>query len=70
VTFSGAFAARRGQRVLYITERAVFDLVDGRIRLVEVAPGIDVGRDVLGHMEFRPLVADPLPTMDDTLFGG
>jgi propionate CoA-transferase len=70
VTFSAAFATRRGQKVLYVTERAVFALVEGRLQMVEVAPGIDVGRDVLAHMDFRPLIADPLPTMDAELFGG
>ncbi len=66
-TFSGAIARERGQEVLYVTERCVFRLVDGGLELVEVAPGIDVDRDVLAHMGFAPLVRDPRP-MDARLF--
>ena len=57
-----SFAATRsraiGQRVLYVTERAVFALTDAGLELIEVAPGIDVERDVLGQMEFRPAVGE------------
>ncbi len=67
-TFSGREALRRGQPVLYVTERAVFGLHDDGIELLEVAPGLDLERDVLAHMDFRPVIArDPLP-MDHALF--
>lgn len=56
VTFSGAQARLRRQRVLYVTERASFELAPEGLRLVDVAPGIDVQRDVLDQMDFRPLV--------------
>lgn len=59
VTFSGPRAAARGQRVLVVTERAVFRLVDGGLELVEVAPGIDIDRDILSHMDFVPLIGSP-----------
>ncbi|HEY6634574.1 MAG TPA: CoA-transferase [Acidimicrobiia bacterium] len=68
VSFSGAMANRRGQRVRYITERAVFELGEGRVTLIEVAEGIDPGQDVIAHMGFEPEVADDLATMDPRVF--
>jgi acyl CoA:acetate/3-ketoacid CoA transferase len=60
ITFSGAEAVKRGQAVLYVTERAVFRLTPQGMALVEVAPGVDVRRDVLERMDFQPqLPADP-----------
>ena len=60
ITFSGEQARIAGQEVLYVTERAVFHLEPAGVRLIEVAPGIDVERDVLARMAFRPLVDDAL----------
>ena len=68
VTFSAADALAAGHAVHYVTERAVFRLTDGGLLLTEVAPGIDVERDVFGHMGFVPLVADDLAEMDPRLF--
>jgi propionate CoA-transferase len=67
VTFSGARAARLGNPVLYVTERCVFTLEKGGLRLSEVAPGIDVERDILANMDFRPLIDRPR-TMDAAIF--
>ncbi len=60
ITFSGEQARIAGQEVLYVTERAVFRLEPDGVRLIEVAPGIDVERDVLARMTFRPLVDEAL----------
>ncbi|HET9977677.1 MAG TPA: CoA-transferase [Burkholderiaceae bacterium] len=67
VTFSGARGAQAGKTVLYVTERCVFRLGPRGLVLTEVAPGIDVERDVLARMPFRPEVQGPA-TMDPTLF--
>ena len=68
ITFSGPFAASRGQTVLYITERAVFRLIDGVVTLIEIAPGVDLQRDVLDQMDFVPAVSDDLTTMPVGVF--
>lgn len=67
VTFSGSLAGETGQPVLYVTERCVLHRTAEGVELVEVAPGIDIGRDILAHMGFRPIVRDPKP-MDARLF--
>ncbi len=59
ITFSGAEALRRGQEVVYVTERAVFRLTSDGVALTEVAPGIDVRTDILDRMDFTPIVGDP-----------
>lgn len=68
VTYSGELGAEKGQNVLYITERAVFRLTEAGLLLTEIAPGIDLQRDVLDQMEFQPEVDPNLRTMDEALF--
>jgi propionate CoA-transferase len=68
VTFSGPFAASRAQPVLYVTERCVFDLTAAGLELREVAPGIDIERDILAQMEFKPIVPEEPEVMDTRIF--
>ncbi len=68
-TFSGGEAHRRGQPVLYITERCVFRLGEGGLELTEVAPGVDIERDVLARMDFKPLIPRDPVVMDAAIFG-
>jgi propionate CoA-transferase len=67
-TFSGAMAASRGQPVMYVTERCVFELSDAGLVLTEVAPGIDIERDILAQMDFAPIVDTPPKAMDARIF--
>lgn len=68
ITFSAAYASETGQKVLYVTERAVFELLNGKLTLIEIAPGVDLQKDVLGQMEFEVAIADDLKLMDERLF--
>jgi propionate CoA-transferase len=68
VSFNGELARERGQQVRYITDRAVFALESDGLVLTEVAPGIDVQRDVLDQMRFRPRVAEQLKTIDQRVY--
>ncbi len=68
ITFSARYALEQRQEVLYVTEAAVFRLAEGGIVLEEVAPGIDLERDLYPQMGFRPRLAQPLRTMPAELF--
>lgn len=68
VTFSGEYAQEVGQPVLYITERAVFELRKDGLHLIEIAPGIDLEKDILAHMDFTPKMDTPPKLMDARIF--
>jgi propionate CoA-transferase len=67
-TYSGPYALERGQTTVFVTERAVFHNTAHGLELVEIAPGIDLQRDILDQMAFRPRIASDLRTMDERLF--
>ncbi len=67
-TFSGQYARERGQPVLYITERCVFSLSPDGLELIEIAPGIDVQRDIVSQMGFTPVIKAPPRLMDERIF--
>jgi len=67
-TFAGAYAAKRGQPVLYVTERCVFELTPEGLALVEIAPGVDLERDILALMDFRPIIRRDPALMDRRIF--
>src|SRR5215831_6157370 len=66
-TFSGTYAAEAGQPVFYVTERCVFRRTSAGMELSEIAPGIDIEKDILRHMSFKPIVNDPA-TMNPLIF--
>lgn len=67
ITFNGDDAAQRRQTVVFVTERAVFNLTEEGLELIEIAPGVDLERDVLAHMSFRPIMNN-VRTMDPKIF--
>jgi propionate CoA-transferase len=68
ISFSGELARRTGQKVHFITERAVFEFRPEGPVLVEIAPGIDLQRDILDQMQFTPIIAQDLKVTDASLY--
>ncbi|HBC91488.1 MAG TPA: acyl CoA:acetate/3-ketoacid CoA transferase [Pelotomaculum sp.] len=68
VTFSGKNSVKNGQKAVYVTERAVFTLEEGQVTLIEVAPGLDLEKDVIAAMDFRPRISPNLKEMPKELF--
>jgi len=67
ITFSGQLAAETKQPILYVTERCVFSISQQGVELIEVAPGVDIDRDILAHMDFKPIM-DNVCLMDARIF--
>lgn len=68
ISFSGSEAIKCRQEIKYITERAVFKLIENELVLTEVAPGIDIQKNILDKMEFRPRIPDEIQRMDPRIF--
>ncbi len=68
VTFSGEYAVKNRQPVLYVTERCVFQLTGQGMELIEIAPGIDLRKDILNLMAFQPVISKNLKDMDRCIF--
>jgi propionate CoA-transferase len=68
ITFSGNYARSIHQHVLYVTERAVFELLSAGLTLIELAPGINLEKDILANMDFVPLISSNVREMDQKFF--
>jgi propionate CoA-transferase len=68
ITFSGKYAAKANKPILYVTERGVFKLIDGKLTLIEIAPGIDLEKDILANMDFKPQISPDLQLMPEEIF--
>ncbi len=66
--FSAKEALKQKQNVIFVTERAVLQIKNGGLELTEIAPGIDIDRDVLEKMEFKPKISEDLREMDNMIF--
>lgn len=67
-TFSAEYARKFGQEVLYVTERAVFKLTDNGLMLTEIAKGVDLQKDILDQMDFRPEISPDLKQIDTIIY--
>ena len=68
VTFSADYANETGQDVTYITERCVLKLTKDGLMITEIAPGVDMDKDILAHMDFKPIISKELKLMDEKIF--
>lgn len=68
ISYNGTIARQKGQKMHYVTERAVFELRKEGLTLTEIAPGIDLKTQILDLMEFQPLIAEELTMMDSSIY--
>lgn len=68
ITFSGKYALKKGTEVTYVTERGVFRLTEKGLELIEIAPGIDIQKDILDQMDFKPLIETQPRLMNPRIF--
>lgn len=68
ITLNGEVEAQKNKKISLITERCVFEVRPEGLTLTEIAPGIDLEKDILGQMEFRPVISENLREMDARIF--
>lgn len=68
ISFNGKVSLEQGKKILYVTERCVFELTPDGLLLTEVAPGVDIQKDILDQMEFAPLISENLTQMPAEIF--
>lgn len=68
ITFNGEVAVQEQREILYVTERAVFELTKEGLLLIEIAPGVNLEKDILENMEFKPIISDNLKLMPEEIF--
>ena len=68
ITFNAPDSISRNQSVIYVTERCVFQLSADGLELIEIAPGIDLEKDILNLMDFKPHISSKLKLMDSKIF--
>jgi propionate CoA-transferase len=68
ISYNGRSGWENGQKVFYVTERAVFRLTQSGLELMEIAPGVSIERDILAHMSFKPQISSPVMRMESTIF--
>lgn len=68
ISFNGQRAVKTGQKVIIITERAVFELRKEGIVLTEIAGGIDIEKEIFANMDFRPQIAENVRIMDSRIY--
>ena len=68
ISYNGKLAVERGQKMWYVTERCVFELTADGMKLVEIAKGIDLQKDILAQMDFVPLIATDLKVTDPCIY--
>ncbi len=68
ITFNGEYEALKNKELYLVTERAVFEIAKSGLTLIEIAPGVDLEKDILANMDFKPIIADDLKVMNKDLF--
>jgi len=69
ISFSGVEAAKSGREIYYVTERCTFKLINGKVTLIDVAPGMNIEKDIIGQMEFKPEIAAEVKVIPSEIYG-